>query len=161
MSSHRTARLLIVLAIVAIVAAAAWWYTGRAQVLSVGVISAERGEVLSTVSNTRAGTVDACRRAGMSPPLGGQIAKLPVRKGDRVVTGQVMLELWNEDLRAELELAKRDAVASRGRRDEVCVRGRGRAQGGRPADAPARTRTRGGGGDLPRGRRGRCDESSL
>jgi HlyD family secretion protein len=33
-----------------------------------------------------------------------------------------MLELWNEDLRAELELARRELVAGRGRRDEVCVR---------------------------------------
>ena len=33
-----------------------------------------------------------------------------------------MLELWNEDLRAELEFARRDVVASRGRMDEVCTR---------------------------------------
>jgi HlyD family secretion protein len=32
------------------------------------------------------------------------------------------LELWNEDIRAELELARRDAIASSGRKDEVCVR---------------------------------------
>jgi HlyD family secretion protein len=104
------------------VAAAAWQFTTRTKPVRVIVVAVERGDVLSTVSNTRAGTVDACRRAGMSPALGGQIAKLPVRKGDAVTTGQVMLELWNHDLRAELEFARRDAVASRGRRDEVCVR---------------------------------------
>ena len=108
------------LAVVAAVAAYSWW--GRSQPLRVSVVEVDYGEVQSTVSNTRAGTVDACRRAGMSPPLGGQIAALPVREGDSVKAGQVMLELWNEDLRAELELARRDLVASRGRKDEVCVR---------------------------------------
>jgi HlyD family secretion protein len=99
-----------------------WQLVGRSQPVRVGVVPVERGEVMSTVSNTRAGTVDACRRAGMSPSLGGQIAELPVREGDTVKTGQIMLELWNDDLRAELELTRRDVVASRGRMEEVCVR---------------------------------------
>jgi len=112
--------LLIVAVIVAIVVA--WQFSGRVQPVRVTVVEVVRGDVLLTVSNTRAGTVDACRRAGMSPALGGQIARLPVRKGDSVTTGQVMLELWNDDLRAELEFARRDVVASRGRMEEVCVR---------------------------------------
>ncbi|MFQ5634157.1 MAG: efflux RND transporter periplasmic adaptor subunit [Gammaproteobacteria bacterium] len=103
-----------------IVAAFAYW--SRSQPVAVSVVEVDVGNIVSTVSNTRAGTVDACRRAGMSPSLGGQIAALPVHEGDAVTAGQIMLELWNEDLRAELELAKRDAVASRGRKDEVCVR---------------------------------------
>lgn len=119
---NKFVRNLILIAVVAAGVAAAWLWTVRAKPVRVSVVTVERGEVLSTVSNTRAGTVDACRRAGMSPALGGQIAKLPVRKGDAVTMGQVILELWNDDLRAELELARRDTVASRGRRDEVCVR---------------------------------------
>ena len=119
---NKSVRNLILIAVVAAGVAAAWLWTARAKPVRVSVVTVERGEVLSTVSNTRAGTVDACRRAGMSPALGGQIAKLPVRKGDAVTMGQVILELWNDDLRAELELARRDTVASRGRRDEVCVR---------------------------------------
>ncbi len=114
------APILIIVVIAAIVAA--WLWSGRQQPVRVAVVEVERGDVLSTVSNTRAGTVDACRRAGMSPALGGQIARLPVRKGDTVTTGQVMLELWNDDLRAELEFARREVVASRGRMEEVCVR---------------------------------------
>ena len=116
-----TARWVFILVVaVAAVAAYSWW--GRSQPLAVSVIEVDYGDVQSTVSNTRAGTVDACRRAGMSPALGGQIARLPVRKGDAVTAGQVMLELWNDDLRAELEYARRDVVARRGRMDEVCVR---------------------------------------
>jgi len=94
----------------------------RPKPVAVAVIAVERGSVASTVANTRAGTVEACRRAGLSPALGGQMSKLATAEGDRVETGQILLELWNEDLRAELELAKRDAVASQGKADEVCVR---------------------------------------
>ncbi|MBT8444699.1 MAG: efflux RND transporter periplasmic adaptor subunit [Gammaproteobacteria bacterium] len=112
----------ILLAIVAVAATAAYAFLTRSKPVIVTVIEVDYGDVVSTVSNTRAGTVDACRRAGMSPALGGQIAKLPVHEGDAVEAGQVMLELWNDDLRAELQLAKRDAIASRGRRDEVCTR---------------------------------------
>jgi HlyD family secretion protein len=106
--------------VAAAVAAYTWWT--RSQPVHVSVVEVDYGDVQSTVSNTRAGTVDACRRAGMSPSLGGQIAKLPVHKGDAVETGQIMLELWNADLRAELELAKREVIASRGRKDEICTR---------------------------------------
>ena len=119
---NKSVRNLILIAVVAAGAAGAWILTGRTKPVRVAVVVVERGEVLSTVSNTRAGTVDACRRAGMSPALGGQIAKLPVRKGDSVMTDQILLELWNADLRAEVELARRDAVATRGRKDEICVR---------------------------------------
>src|SRR5690606_17357527 len=59
--------------------------------------------------------------ARLAPPSGGQIAKLPVKKGDRVQAGQVLLELWNDDVRAELMLAERDAIAARARADEACV----------------------------------------
>jgi len=112
--------ILLAVAVAAAVGGYAYW--SRSKPVSVSVVEVGYGDVHSTVSNTRAGTVDACRRAGMSPSLGGQIAKLPVRKGDAVEVGQIMLELWNADLRAELELAKRDAIASRGRKDEVCTR---------------------------------------
>lgn len=41
--------------------------------------------------------------------------------GDTVEQGQLLLELWNEDLKAELTLAQRDARASRSRAREACV----------------------------------------
>lgn len=108
------------LAIVGGIAAAAWWLQPRA--VKVAVVEAQRGEVRATVSNTRAGTVDACRRAGLSPALGGQMSILNVTEGDAVTENQILVELWNEDLKAEVLLAQRDAVASRRRADEACVR---------------------------------------
>ncbi|MCK6370730.1 MAG: efflux RND transporter periplasmic adaptor subunit [Gammaproteobacteria bacterium] len=112
--------LLLVVLVVAIAAAAALWI-GRPKPLRVVVAGVERGTVAATVANTRAGTVDACNRARLAPPLGGQIARLPVREGDVVRKGDTLLELWNEDLRAQLELQERDRVAAQARVKEVCV----------------------------------------
>lgn len=113
-------RLALIVVIVAAVAAAVWWYA-RPQPIAVTLVTAEVGPVAATVANTRAGTVDACRRAGLSPAMGGQIASLPVKDGDYVEKDALLLELWNEDLKAELELAERDAVASRSRSRETCI----------------------------------------
>jgi len=112
----------IVLAIAVAAGAGIYFFATRAQPVRVSTAEIDYGDVQSTVSNTRAGTVDACRRAGMSPALGGQISRLPVREGDAVAAGAIMLELWNQDLRAEVELARHEAIASRGREDEVCAR---------------------------------------
>lgn len=111
--------LLAAIAIAGIVAVVG--YTMRDAPLRVVAVAVERGDVEATVANTRAGTVNACRRAGLSPALGGQIASLPVSTGERVTSGQVLLELWNEDLRAERILAERDAIASVARAKESCV----------------------------------------
>jgi HlyD family secretion protein len=100
---------------------AVWWYL-RPEPLQVTVVTVGRGEIVATVANTRAGTVEACRRSGLSPAIGGQLAKLPIKDGDRVNAGEVLLELWNEDREAELLKAQRDVVATQGRADEVCVR---------------------------------------
>ena len=96
-------------------------WLGRPEPIPVEVVEVGRGTVAETVTNTRAGTVKACQRAKLAPPAGGQIAKLPVKKGDRVEAGQVLLELWNDDIRAQLAVTERDAAAARARREEACV----------------------------------------
>ena len=100
---------------------AVWWYL-RPEPLQVTVVTVGRGEIVATVANTRAGTVEACRRSGLSPAIGGQLANLPIKEGDRINAGEVLLELWNEDREAELLKAQRDVVATQGRADEICVR---------------------------------------
>ncbi len=74
----------------------------------------ELGPVAKIVANTRAGTVTACNRARLSPSTGGQIALLDVEEGELVKKGRVLLELWNLDLRAEVELsaAERETAGS-------------------------------------------------
>jgi len=110
-----------IVAVGAIVAVAATVYYTRPKPVPVVLWKVERGTVEATVSNNRAGTVKACRRAKMSPPAGGQISKLKVKKGDRVVAGQVLLELWHKDLHAQEDLAQEQLKTARSRVKEVCA----------------------------------------
>jgi HlyD family secretion protein len=116
----KTQILLIVLAIAAVLLVAVFLLT-RPKPIKVLVAPVERGRVQATVSNTRAGTVQACQRAKLAPALGGQIESMPVHKGDRVKKGDLLLELWNADLRAQQLLAQRDRIASLARADEACI----------------------------------------
>lgn len=108
-----------ILVAVALAAAIAWLSRGKP--LAVVLVAVERGTVEASVSNTRAGTVNACRRAKMSPAAGGQIARLHVKKGERVKQGEVLLELWDEDLLAQERLAQEQLNVSLTRVAEVCT----------------------------------------
>lgn len=92
----------------------------RPKPLPVSLWKVELGNVEATVSNNRAGTVKACRRAKMSPPAGGQISRLKVKKGQRVKAGDILLELWHEDLHAQESLAEEQAKTTQSRVKEVC-----------------------------------------
>ena len=96
-------------------------YNMRAKPVGVALWKVERGTVEATVSNNRAGTVKACRRAKMSPPAGGQISKMKVKKGERVVAGQILLELWHKDLHAQEDLAEEQMKTAGSRVKEVCA----------------------------------------
>jgi len=119
--SHRLRHWLLWPLIVAAAIALFWWSTRDAPV-SVGVYTVAAGTVQSTVANTRAGTVDACRRARIAPASGGQVSRLAVKEGERVTTGQVLIELWNNDLSAQLVLSEREADAAKARMDDACLR---------------------------------------
>jgi HlyD family secretion protein len=99
----------------------AGWYFTRPEPLLVELVKVERGAVEAIVSNTRAGTVKACRRAKLSAPAGGQIAHLRVKKGERVKRGQVLLELWDEDLQAQQQLAQIQLETTTTQSKEACT----------------------------------------
>ncbi len=118
---HKTwRRFLPWLAALILIAGAAWYFT-RPAPPHVQLITVGRGQVEATVSNTRAGTVKACRRAKLSSPSGGQIAHLLVKKGERVKAGQVLLELWNKDLQAQANLAQEQLVTSQTQARQSCL----------------------------------------
>lgn len=96
-------------------------YSTRPKPVKVLVQAVEIGSIEETVANTRAGTVKSCRRAQMAPAMGGQIASLPVKEGDAVKKGDVLLALWNDDLQAEVGLARSEARAAIARAESVCV----------------------------------------
>ncbi len=114
-------RLVIGAIVVVVLVAGAFWYLSKAKPVPVTFGSPEMGTVESTISNTRAGTITACRRARLAPRAGGQIAKLSITEGDRVEKGQILLELWNADVAARLRLAQDQKASAQSRRDEVCL----------------------------------------
>jgi HlyD family secretion protein len=98
------------------------WQQTRPKPIKVVVKPVERGIVERTVANTRAGTVKACRRARLSPSIGGQIAKLPVKEGERVSAGQLLMEIWNEDFEAQVNLARSEMTAAKARARAACLK---------------------------------------
>jgi len=115
-------RLFITLVIIVAAIAALVVWLGREKPVEVVVKKIDVGVVQETVANTRAGTIEACRRAGISPSVGGQISNLAVTEGDIVEQGQVLMELWNEDMQAQYQLAISEARAAAANANQVCVR---------------------------------------
>jgi len=113
-------RLLIALAVIAAVAALFWWL-GRPKPIAVVVKEIDRGKVESSIANTRAGTVEACLRTKLSTILGGRIELLPVKEGDHVKKGQLLMKLWNEDQQAQSLLATTQVTTARQRVNEACA----------------------------------------
>ncbi len=98
------------------------WHKTRPKPIEVVVKPVVRGLIEKTVANTRAGTVNACRRAKLSPSIGGQIANLPIDEGDQVKQGSLLLEIWNEDLKAQLALTKRELTVVEAQASAACLK---------------------------------------
>jgi HlyD family secretion protein len=112
-------RLAVVLIVVLAAAVALWQYTRPAPV-AVLVAQADLGRVETTVANTRAGSVTACRRAKLAPPAGGRIEQLKVKKGDRVKEGQLLLSLWDDDLVARERVSREQLQTAKAHVREAC-----------------------------------------
>jgi HlyD family secretion protein len=111
---------LIAVAAIAVIALSVFWLQ-RNKPIPVTLTAVEKGEIQRTVTNTRAGTLNACRRAKLSPSLGGQIARLPVTEGEEVKQGQILFEIWNDDLKARLKLAQAQLAASKALQKQSCI----------------------------------------
>ena len=117
----KTLRRLFVLALLAaLVGAGVWWMT-RPQPIEVAVHEVARGTVEATLTNTRAGEVEACQRAKMATIAGGRIEWLGVEEGDRVEAGQVLMRLWHGDLDARAAVVRAQLATARQRVQEVCA----------------------------------------
>jgi HlyD family secretion protein len=113
-------RVLPILLIALLVGSIFWWLT-RPKPIPVVMIEVGRGKVEASVSNTRAGTVEACQRTRLSPISGGRIAWLGVKKGDHVKKGQVLIKLWNDDQQAQSGLAQTQVESARKHVGEICA----------------------------------------
>ena len=116
--SKRT-KIILSLAVVAVVI---YFVMGSEQdPITVAAVHPEIRIVEQTVSNTRAGTIDACRRSKMSPAMGGQIALLHVKEGDLVQKDQVLIELWNKESKARVKETKARVQVSERSAQQVCI----------------------------------------
>jgi HlyD family secretion protein len=117
---RKTLRWSLLAVVIAALSAITWHYT-RPVPVEIVIRPVEIGQVEKIVANTRAGTVEACRRAKLSPSIGGQIAKLPVKEGDSVTAGQLLLELWNDDLVAQTVLAESEVTSAESSAKSACL----------------------------------------
>ena len=104
----------ILVAVILLLVVSSFFYNGDEEAIKVLAVKPSTKTVEQTVSNTRAGTIDACRRSKMSPAMGGQIATLAVEEGDMVEKDQILLELWNKETKARVKAAERSA-------DQTCI----------------------------------------
>ncbi len=119
-SSSLVRRLAIAAVLVLLVVAGVWWLK-QPKPVAVVFKEVDKGQVASTIANTRAGTVEACLRTKLSTILGGRIEVLAVKEGDRVSKGQLLMKLWNDDQQAQSALAQTQLAMSRKRVDEACI----------------------------------------
>lgn len=113
-------RALIALPLLLAAAALIWWL-GRPMPIAVVLAHVGRGTVEATIANTRAGSVEACQRTKLSTIVGGRIEVLAVKEGDRVKKGQLLMRLWNDDMRAQENLAQASVETARKRVVEACT----------------------------------------
>ena len=113
-------RLFYLVLVLALLGGAIWWLT-RPQPIAVVVHAVDRGRVEASIANTRAGEVEACQRTKMSTIIGGRIEDLPVKEGDRVKAGQVLMRLWNQDIDARLSVNRTQLITAGRRVQEACV----------------------------------------
>jgi HlyD family secretion protein len=121
MTTRRLWSRLAILAVLAALVAGARATVFAPAPLPVRVVAAEKGRVEETVTNSRAGTVKARRRAKLAPEIGGRAVALPHRRGSRVRKGEVLLRIDDSLQQAQLHVAEGDLAAARAQRDQACL----------------------------------------
>lgn len=113
-------RLLLLALLAALLGAGIWWLT-RPKPVEVVVHEVARGTVDATLTNTRAGEIEACQRTRLATIVGGRIDWLGVEEGDRVEAGQVLMRLWHGDLDARAAVNRAQLATARQRVHEACT----------------------------------------
>lgn len=90
--------------------------------VEVRVEPAERGLVQATLTNSKAGTVEARRRSRIAAEIGGRVVEIVHREGAQVKAGEVLVRLAEESLRAKLEQAREGVPVAEARLEDACLR---------------------------------------
>ena len=119
--SSRLLRILVTVVVVVLIGVALRFTVFRVEPVPVTVFRVARGPVENTVTNSKAGTVKTRKRAKLSPEIGGRVAELPVREGDHVKAGQVLMRIAADDYKAKVALQQRALKAAGAGRREACL----------------------------------------
>ena len=90
--------------------------------VEVRVVSVARGPVESTVTNSKAGTVRARRRARVTAETGGRVTEIHFREGQQVDRDAVLVRLNDVSHAAQLDVARQGVRVAAAQRDEACLR---------------------------------------
>jgi len=82
----------------------------------------ERGIVEATVTNSKAGTVEARRRSRIASEMGGRVVEVAHREGAHVEKGAPLVRLSDVSQLAQLELARQGVAISKTRVEDLCLR---------------------------------------
>jgi HlyD family secretion protein len=93
----------------------------RPDPVPVRVAEVEVASVEATVTNSKAGTVRARRRAKLSSEAGGRIVEITHRVGDAVEAGAVLVRLNDATPRAQLSLAEQGLRVAEAAANQACV----------------------------------------
>jgi HlyD family secretion protein len=116
----RWAKRIGILAALVLVAVALRFTVFKPKPVPVTLHRVGRGTVEDTVSNSKAGTVTARRRARISPQIGGQAEFIGPREGAAVKAGDILLRINDRDLRANLALAREEVITAAATAREAC-----------------------------------------
>jgi HlyD family secretion protein len=104
-----------------IVAGLLIWQLNKSDILTVETTNVDIGLTETTVVNTRAGFITACQRSKLALAVGGQIAVINVNEGQQVNRGDILLNLWNKDLKAQVDSAKAGVTAADFTQQSLCI----------------------------------------
>jgi len=118
---NRWLRYLLVL----IAAALAVWLVRRTLLaddpVAVRTARIARGPVEESVTNSKAGTVEARRRAKLSPGTSGIVAEVRIERGQLVKQGEPLVRLADDEQRAQLALAERALGVAEAASRKSCI----------------------------------------
>ena len=90
--------------------------------VEVRLVAVEPGVVESTVTNSKAGTVEARRRSRIASEVGGRVVEIAHREGARVAAGEALVRLSDVSHKAQLELARQGVAVAGSQRTDACLR---------------------------------------
>jgi HlyD family secretion protein len=89
--------------------------------VEVTVTRVKPGRVEDTVTNSKAGTIKARRRAAISPDAGGRVVEVFHRPGESVEAGAPLVRMDDSVHIAKVAQAKQNALAAEASRREACI----------------------------------------